>query len=397
MPLVPCRVAGAPGPPEPSTRGAHRRARRASVVLGLSLLLAGCDSGTGTGTTAAPGLPGNTGFLRQPPTGADRNRAEDLVGAGLQAANGGRYDEAREAFRKALEIVPDHRAALFHYAEVTQLVAGEIPEGKDPARVDALNAAALQALERLKTVAGTLRADERAAYAVALYLRARQLAAGGDAAAAGERLEAAFRAGPLSVEAIDKDPAFAGLRKDAPAFAALRSRLADAAAEGARETVRARLDAFRPFRFDITARDTSGTPTRLASLAGRSLTVVNLWGTWCGPCASEIPHFVALQERYRDRGVAVVGIAFEREDLEQPGEVVDRFLRDRKVTYPSLLGDVALQQSIPEFSKFPTTLFVDPSGTVRLMLPGYHGERDLAAAVDLLLATGTGPAPPPAP
>jgi thiol-disulfide isomerase/thioredoxin len=376
------------------TAATGTRTRRTAPALALPLLLAlaGCDSGSGT--TAAPGLPGNAGFLRPPLTAADRARADALVAGGLQAANAGRLDDARETFRKTLAIVPDHRAALFHLAEVSQLRAGEIDGTKDPARVEALHAEAMQALERLRAVYKTLRAEERAAYAVALYLQARGLAAAGDAAGAADRLESAFRNGPLLPGALDTDPAFASLRADGARFAALRARVDAAAAAGARETIRARLEEFRPFPFDVTAPDTAGRATRLATLGGKALTVVNLWGTWCGPCAQEIPHFVELQERFQDRGVAVVGIAFERDDAGNPGEVVARFLADRKVNYPSLLGDEAIQRSVPEFSRFPTTLFVDPSGTARLMLPGYHSYRDLAAAVEALLEPQPAPAGP---
>ena len=36
--------------------------------------------------------------------------------------------------------------------------------------------------------------------------------------------------------------------------------------------------------------------------------VVEFWATWCGPCVQAIPHVSRLQERYRDRGVVIVGI-----------------------------------------------------------------------------------------
>jgi len=38
--------------------------------------------------------------------------------------------------------------------------------------------------------------------------------------------------------------------------------------------------------------------------------------TWCGPCASEIPHFIELQKQYKEQGFEMVGIALDRQGKE---------------------------------------------------------------------------------
>jgi thiol-disulfide isomerase/thioredoxin len=37
--------------------------------------------------------------------------------------------------------------------------------------------------------------------------------------------------------------------------------------------------------------------------------VVEFWATWCPPCRESIPHLTKLQKEYKDKGVAVLGIA----------------------------------------------------------------------------------------
>ncbi len=37
--------------------------------------------------------------------------------------------------------------------------------------------------------------------------------------------------------------------------------------------------------------------------------IVEFWASWCGPCVSAMPGLVQLQDRYKDSGLEVVGVA----------------------------------------------------------------------------------------
>ena len=39
--------------------------------------------------------------------------------------------------------------------------------------------------------------------------------------------------------------------------------------------------------------------------------VVEFWATWCPPCRTSIPHLTKLQDRFKDRGVKIIGISRE--------------------------------------------------------------------------------------
>ncbi len=71
-------------------------------------------------------------------------------------------------------------------------------------------------------------------------------------------------------------------------------------------------------------------PKLIADSKGKVL-VVNFWATWCGPCIAEFPEFVAIDQKYRAKGVRVVGIsADELSDIDQK---VIPFIREQKVKF----------------------------------------------------------------
>ncbi|OIQ82331.1 thiol-disulfide oxidoreductase ResA [mine drainage metagenome] len=64
------------------------------------------------------------------------------------------------------------------------------------------------------------------------------------------------------------------------------------------------------------------------------IVIVNFWATWCPPCRDEMPELSALQDKYRARGVVVLGIATD------DAAKMQQFAKDMPVTYPLLAGDM---------------------------------------------------------
>ena len=87
--------------------------------------------------------------------------------------------------------------------------------------------------------------------------------------------------------------------------------------------------------FDLPAIE--GQPVRLSQLRGRII-VVHFAATWCPFCNAELPHLVALDKAYKDRGVQVLIV-----DVKESKRVVERWSRKAGVSFPVLLdGDGAV-------------------------------------------------------
>ena len=107
--------------------------------------------------------------------------------------------------------------------------------------------------------------------------------------------------------------------------------------------------------------DMEGRLQPLSQWRGRVL-VVNFWATWCVPCREEIPGFVRLQEKYRDRGLQFVGIAIDQRDK------VQAFAQEFGMNYPVLLGGIdsveMSRQAGNRVGALPFTVILDRNGQI---------------------------------
>ncbi len=90
--------------------------------------------------------------------------------------------------------------------------------------------------------------------------------------------------------------------------------------------------------------------------------LINFWATWCPPCRKEIPAFIELQDRYRDKGFVVIGIA-----LDQKQAVID-FTDPMGVNYPILMGEDGAIELAKAYGNslgvLPYTVIVDRKGKI---------------------------------
>jgi peroxiredoxin len=114
---------------------------------------------------------------------------------------------------------------------------------------------------------------------------------------------------------------------------------------------------------NFTTYDTYGNEVTLRDYHGRPV-VLNFWATWCVPCRQELPVLQAAYEAYQGTGLVMLAIS---QDVAGQKETVRSFMANLGITFPPLLdpeGSVAAHYNI---FLLPSTIFIDPAGTVVAM------------------------------
>jgi len=131
---------------------------------------------------------------------------------------------------------------------------------------------------------------------------------------------------------------------------------------------------------DVNYIDTHGTAYTAQTLKDK-IVVVNFWATWCKPCEKEIPDISKAYEKYKDRGVVVLGVLYDQAD----DDTVLNFASDHEMTYPIVRAssDILTAYQYPE--KFPTTFVFDRKGNRKLEKVGGVTLADLQRTIEPLL------------
>lgn len=107
------------------------------------------------------------------------------------------------------------------------------------------------------------------------------------------------------------------------------------------------------------------------SFRGNKVTMVNVWGTFCGPCIGEMPALGKISEDYKDKGVRVIGIICDTFDpyneVNIPEKVQDAkdIVAQTGATYTHILPSLSLNRAkLDSIYSVPTTYFLNENGEI---------------------------------
>ena len=101
------------------------------------------------------------------------------------------------------------------------------------------------------------------------------------------------------------------------------------------------------------------------ALEEKDMVLLNLWATWCGPCASEFPAMQEAYEQYQDK-VEIIAISVEPTDSD---EVLANYVQEKGMSF-CVAGDTIGLDSRFHHSGIPTSVVVDRFGTICLIEEG---------------------------
>ncbi|MCS6899316.1 MAG: TlpA disulfide reductase family protein [Myxococcales bacterium] len=110
---------------------------------------------------------------------------------------------------------------------------------------------------------------------------------------------------------------------------------------------------------------------RLSEFQGKPV-LLDFWATWCGPCQAQAPILNRVAERYRERGLIVLGI----NTGDRPG-LAPLFAAKKGLTYPILFDASHDVADTYDVTSLPTLVLVSKDGKVRAVRTGIVDEGTL--------------------
>lgn len=99
-----------------------------------------------------------------------------------------------------------------------------------------------------------------------------------------------------------------------------------------------------------------------------SVRVLNVWATWCAPCAAEMPDFEKIHDAYRSKGVSLVALSMDDAlpgSRDEARKRVGSFVATHKLSFPTVLyvgavPDIEAELDLP--GEIPVTIVFDRHG-----------------------------------
>jgi len=133
---------------------------------------------------------------------------------------------------------------------------------------------------------------------------------------------------------------------------------------------------------EFALQDLDGKTVHIADFSGK-VVILDFWATWCPPCRKEIPDFLAMQSKYGDKGLTIVGLSLDAGGAHD----VRTFEQEHKINfnYPVLIANEETANAYGGVVGIPTTFVIDRKGKIVKRFVGYTPASDFEETIRPLL------------
>jgi thiol-disulfide isomerase/thioredoxin len=128
-----------------------------------------------------------------------------------------------------------------------------------------------------------------------------------------------------------------------------------------------------------------GKKSSFKELTKGKVVLLNVWGTWCGPCKREIPDIMQIQKDLKDKNFMVVGLALEHPTNPKPYETVVAFAEKQPFNYPNFIINDQLKAAYGGFPSVPQTFIIDQNGRIVEKIIGMKNKAAFMESINRVL------------
>ncbi|MFD3004023.1 redoxin domain-containing protein [Pontibacter toksunensis] len=115
----------------------------------------------------------------------------------------------------------------------------------------------------------------------------------------------------------------------------------------------------------FTIQDMKGNAVSLSDFRGQYV-LLDFWGSWCGPCIKLIPETKAAYEKYKDKKVQFMGIAY---DEEKDRAKLSGLIEKHGMAWPQIFQDMSDESKkgvVRSYlvTSFPSVILINPEGSI---------------------------------
>lgn len=97
---------------------------------------------------------------------------------------------------------------------------------------------------------------------------------------------------------------------------------------------------------------------------------VDFWASWCGPCAMSFPAMDRIYQKYKARGLVVLGV-----NVDEDAAKMQKFTGKYPVSFPIVRDAQHKLVAMVNIDTMPSSLLIDQSGRIVALHQGFKGKK----------------------